>query len=126
MKKLSALILVGLAGLSSVCLAASDNPLMGTSYNELRAVYANRGGQQCIRYSEALQTSSKANEQDELGCKAFQKLTPYSLAQITDPEAISRFQEETLKTTCEQQEKRVDGRFIKRTSACEQYFAALQ
>jgi len=111
--------------------AISGNSLYSQSLEELRKVYANPKGQSCITLSENLQgkkPDSGYNKPDlellQQSCKGYSTKTPYSFAEIIDPKAIGQFREKSLRATCDEQEKSVDGRFIKRAKACEKFFAS--
>ena len=100
----------------------AKNRLYVQDVYELRNVYANPGGQACIGYSRQKQGKAPTNKPEQATCETYQKMTPYRLAEILDPVAIRTFQQATLRASCEQQEKQVDGRFIKRAKACERFF----
>mgnify|MGYP007055198236 CR=1 FL=1 len=111
--------------------AVTGNSLYSQSVAELRKVYANPQGRNCITLSKQLQgVESKAgyNTPDQStvlkSCEGYSKKTPYSFAEIIDPKAITLFEEKSLKATCEEQEKQVDGRFIKRAKVCEKFFGS--
>jgi len=108
----------------------SGNKLYSQPVGELRAVYANKGGQSCITYSKILrgdlpETDYYTKNQlaySEHHCKGFAQVTPYSLDEIIDPKAISNFQLESSRASCADAEKHVNGRFIKRSPKCEKFY----
>lgn len=111
--------------------AVEGNRLYSQDVVELRKVYANPKGRNCITFSnQLLGETSKAGyntpDQKHLqqSCQQYSKQTPYSFAEIIDPKAISNFEQETLRASCEEQEKQVDGRFIKRAKVCEKFFGS--
>lgn len=102
----------------------ANNRLYDVDVQELRKVYANQHGQSCIRYSQAMIAMEVPNPADKMACQNLQRATPYSMPEILDPEAIARFKNESLKATCEEQERRVDTRYVRRAPACEQWFSS--
>ncbi len=108
-----------------------NNALYSQAVDELRKVYANNSGRNCIIFSQYLRGEGTTLSYDspsqahfKHACEAYAAKTPYTLAEILDPKAIKHFKQETLRATCQQQEKHVDGRFIKRLKTCEKFFAS--
>lgn len=107
------------------------NKLYSQGVVELRKVYANPEGGNCIALSEQVRGINKVGGYNtpDLGlshsaCKSYSEKTPYSFAEIIDPKAISHFRTESLRANCQKQEKNVDGRWVKRAKSCEQFFGS--
>lgn len=104
------------------------NRLYSLSLAELQTIYGGSSGRTCILLSDQLNNSVKDIDQDLLikSCEGYSESLAYSFAELIDPKAIDHFQTEMVKATCAEQEKQVDGRFIKRAKACEQFYGSAE
>lgn len=111
--------------------AISGNSLYSQSLEELRKVYLTSKGKSCMTLSEILQGKRSGSGYNTLNlnllqqsCKGYSTNTPYSFAEIIDPKAIDQFREMARRATCDEEEKFVDGRIIKRAKVCEKFFTS--